>query len=137
MLISRDPRQFPLGTIYPISIADIYEDVVALVKTVIDPKFKEIVAEIGGVEAQQIPRPMTLGIFFPNGVTQTLRIDSLREIPGSGTSQGSTLIGDNSLDLSDESELNQQVDQWIIQLALDGSLEGTEDLLKRYHRAHP
>ena len=137
LLISRDPRQFPLGTIYPISIVDIYEDVVALVKTVIDPRFKEIVAEIGGVEAQQIPRPMTLGIFFPNGVTQTLRIDSLREIPGSGTSQGSTLIGDNSLDLSDESELNQQVDQWIIQLALDGSLEGTEDLLNRYHRAHP
>ena len=137
LFISRDSTQFPPGTIFPISIADLYEDVIALMETIVDTKFKEIVAELGGVEGHQVPRPMSLWVYFPNGVTQTLKTDSLREIPGSGTSLGSTLYGDNSLDLSIRSDLNKQVDQWIVQLALDGSLEGTEALLERYHLVHP
>ena len=118
-------------------MTDLYKSLQAILKTIVHAQFLTHVAELAGVEVHQIPRPMSMHILTPRGIAQILVRDNLRIVPRSAPSYGAQLIGDSSLDLSVSTELQEQLDQWMIQLALDGSLEGMDNLLAIYHRDHP
>lgn len=118
-------------------MTDLYRSLEATLRTIIHGEFLVQIAKLAGIEVHQIPRPMSMHIITPYGIAQTLARDNLRAVPLSPSSQGAQLIGDSSLDLSIDSDMREQLDQWLIQLALDGSLEGMDYLLAIFHRDHP
>ncbi|WP_156077298.1 hypothetical protein [Saccharothrix sp. NRRL B-16314] len=50
-----------------------------------------------------------------------------------GASQGANLLAQLALDLRDPADRHQQVDDWLVELALDAGFTGMEDLLDQYH----
>ena len=76
---AQDPIQFPPSNVYRIPIVDVYEDLASIIRTVIDPEFKEILADIAGVEINQVPRPMSSEILLLRGAGQTLSLIHISE----------------------------------------------------------
>lgn len=136
-LIRNNPSQFLPGMNMQISLPTIYETIKAILKTLIADEFVNLVAEICDLDIGAVPRPMSMHLFMPHGVNNTINRTGLRVIPNSGPSSGAQLIGDAVLDLQDKGNLNHQVDQWVNQLALDGGLDGMERLISEYHRLNP
>jgi hypothetical protein len=131
------PTRWLDGSTHPISVMDLYRTLEAILGTIIHGEFLVQIARLAGIEVHQVPRPMSMHITTPRGIAETLARDNLRTVPLSPSSYGAQLVGDSSLNLSIDSDMREQLDQWMIQLALDGSLEGMDSLLEIFHRDHP
>jgi hypothetical protein len=66
----------------------------------------------------------------------TLTDGAVAPIPGAVPARGATLFANPALDLSDPTERDILVDDWLQQIALDSGLGGMESLLADYHREH-
>jgi hypothetical protein len=126
--------QWGLDSIVGTSIPELFEGIEAALKAISNSATLSLLADIAGIEPYQIPRPMSMHVLMPYGVSKTLNNQNLQSIPESGFSGGALLLGDVTLDLSNETDLTKQIDQWMNQIALDAGLEGMESLLQHFHR---
>ena len=128
------PSQWGQESVVGTSIPELFEGIKGALQTMTNPSVLSLLAEIAGIEIYQIPRPMSMHVLMPYGVARTLNNQNLRAIPESGYSGGAMLLGDMTLDLKQEADLNTQIDQWMVQIALDAGLEGMEPLLQLFHQ---
>lgn len=131
--IRMHPAQYSNGYDFRVSVIGLYRTLEAILKTITDPVFVRCLSDLGDVDKFLVPRPMSMYINMPYGIEQTLGNQNLAPVQGSGPSYGTHLTGDSLYDLSNDPELHKQIDQWLVQLALDGGLEGMEELLETLH----
>jgi hypothetical protein len=62
-------------------------------------------------------------------VTEVIEINGFRQIPDAGPSHGGHVLANPALDLSDIDDRREQIQAWLVQLALDAGLLGMEQLL--------
>lgn len=79
---------------------------------------------------------MSMHFLTGRGIANQIENHGLRLVAGSPTSSGAQLLGDASLDLNEEGDRKRQLDQWLTQVALDGSLDGMENLLVVHHEQY-
>jgi hypothetical protein len=116
-----------------LSVPDLYETVDALIQGLIDPSVIAALAGLAGVEPELVPQPSTLHFIAGVPVGDLVLPYKLTPIPDAGTSLGANLRADPARDLADDDERREQVDNWLLQIALDAGLRGMEDLLREYH----
>jgi len=116
-----------------ISVLELFKGIQIALKTMSKDSIRLLLSEIAGIEIFQVPVPMSMHVLMPYGVANTLIDQNLISIPDSGFSGGAFLLGDTTLDIGKNAELDQQVDQWMLQIALDAGLEGMEHLVQNLH----
>lgn len=132
----RNPTRWTETDVVRISLPDLYETMDAMLKTLVDATVVEPIAALAGISPQLVPRPMSMHILTGRGIANQIKNHGLRLVAGSPTSYGAQLLGDASLDLNEEGDRKRQLDQWLTQVALDGSLDGMESLLVVYHEQY-
>ena len=115
----------------PVSV--LYELLDALMVTLVDPAVRYCLAQLAGSELSLVLPPSSLDVITGPPITEWLRLGHLALIPDAGTSHGTNLYADPSLDLSDETERQVQIDEWMKHLALDSGLRGMEAVLTLLH----
>ena len=135
-LSKRNPDRWTVDDIVRISLPDLYETMEAMLTTLVDDKVLDPLANFAGISNQLVPRPKSMHFLTGHGIARTLNLYGLQLVAGSPTSQGAQLLGDDSLDLAEEGDRKRQLDQWLTQIALDGSLDGMESLLVSYHKGN-
>jgi len=116
-----------------LAVPDLFTTVNSLIKALVDPAVVAALAALAGVEPDLVPQPATLHFITGIPVGELLWPHKLTPITDAGTSHGANLLADPARDLADDDERREQVDDWLLQIALDAGLRGMEDLLREYH----
>lgn len=118
-----------------LSVPQASELVDALLATLTSGEVVAPVADLAGVDVAGVPQPRVLHLVTARPVTEVLHLNGLRPIPDAGTSMGAHLLADPALDLADTTDRRAQVRMWLAQIALDGGLQGMEQVLDQLNAA--
>jgi Putative DNA-binding domain len=118
-----------------LSVPQASELVDALLATLTSGEVVAPVADLAGVDVTSVPQPRVLHLVTARPVTEVLHLNGLRPIPDAGTSMGAHLLADPALDLADTTDRRTQVWMWLAQIALDGGLQGMEQVLDQLNAA--
>lgn len=121
------------GMQWRLDLPSLYTTIGALLESLTSPPVVEAVAALAGVEPMLVPQPGSLHFITGPPVDELLHLYRLSHIPDAGTSRGANLLADPARDLGAATERRQQVDDWLLQIALDAGLRGMEALLLEYH----
>ena len=125
----------PVGSgAWRLAVPDLYSTLDALVATLTAREVVAALAGLTGIDPVIVPQPGNL--FFQTGpeVAELLYLQGLVQTDGAGQSHGAHVIGNPGLDLGDPAERGEQIDGWLLQIALDAGLTGMENLLVAYHQ---
>lgn len=86
-------------------------------------------ADLGGIDPLAVPQPRVMHMVTGRPFTEVLDVTGLKPVPGAGYSGGAHLLADPALDLADGGDRVQQVNLWLLQIALDAGLTGMEKAL--------
>jgi hypothetical protein len=86
-------------------------------------------ASMAGIDPFIMPLPTNLDFVTGPAVGDLLRPEGLQQIPGAGPSHGANLLTNPTLDLTETTERQAQLKDWLQQIALDAGLSGMENLL--------
>lgn len=118
-----------------LSVPQLSELVDALLATLTSGEVAAPVADLAGVDVTSVPQPRVLHLVTARPVTDVLHLNGLRPLPEAGTSMGAHLLADPAFDLADAADRRAQVRMWLAQIALDGGLQGMEQVLDQLDAA--
>lgn len=107
----------------------------SLVSALVDPAVVGAVAALADIDPVLVPQPVNVNFQAGVDVPDLLCLEGLRPIRDAGPSRGATLLVDPARDLRDPVERAEQLDAWLVQVALDAGLAGMEDLVPRLRAA--
>lgn len=116
----------PRWRVQPQQLGDLIEAVLA---TLASASVAGPLADLGGIDLLAVPQPRIVHVVTGRSFTEVLDTTGLVPIPGAGYSGGAHLLADPALDLADSGDRVEQVNRWLVQIALDAGLAGMESAL--------
>ena len=113
-----------------ISPLNLYRLLDSIVATFLDENLMNDVSQISGFEKSQLALPTRIYLNMPNGIRQSLVSSEFHMVPGSADGHGSDLLRNLGFNLGDKLDRQQQIDQWIAQIVLDGGSLGATAALE-------
>lgn len=135
-IVSRIAQALPSGHETPqalLNLGGLHRLVGAVLATLTDQAVVDALADLVGIDPIAVPQPSSLDLHGGPAVSEFLDLRSLVPIDDAGASHGANLLAQPALDLRDPIDRHQQVDDWLVELALDAGFTGMEDLLDQYH----
>lgn len=120
---------------WELDMPNLYKIIDGILTALIDLSVVRTLADLAGVDSVIVPQPTNLHFITGPSVKELLNPYGLTPVQEAGSSHGASLIADPTLDLSDNLERQKQLDDWLIQIALDAGLVGMEPLLVEYHNS--
>lgn len=129
-----DDRGRPPGwPAWRLSPVDLYETLEGLVLSLTQDSVVAAIADIADVDPVVVPQPPNLNFLTGIDVVELLWMEGLGQIPDAGTSRGANLLADPAIDLRSPDERRIQLDNWLVQVALDAGITGMEAVTERFH----
>jgi hypothetical protein len=125
----------PENVWWRVSVSHLGELLDAMTTTLTSLGVTSPLADLAGIDQVAVPQPRVLHLRTSRPVHDVLDITGLKSIPDGGASYGGHVLADPALDLSDPSDRANQVQAWLVQLALDAGLIGMEQLLGQQVRS--
>ncbi len=91
-------------------------------------------AALAGIDPVAVSQPASLDLQSGPAVTELLDMRGLTAVTDAGASHGANLVAQPALDLRNPVERHRQVDDWLVELALDAGYTGMGNLLDLYHQ---
>ena len=101
----------------------------AMLATLTNQSVVEALAGLAGIDPIAVPQPAGLDLHGSPAVTELLYMRGLTAVSDAGASHGANLVVQPALDLRDPVERHRQVDDWLVELALDAGFTGMDDVL--------
>ncbi|MFC0430040.1 helix-turn-helix domain-containing protein [Kutzneria buriramensis] len=105
----------------------------ALLATLTTAPIINALAGLTGIDPVLIPQPASLDLHSGRPINEVVNMAGLNPIDGSGRSFGANLRAQPVLDLRDGADRHRQVDDWLVEMALDAGVTGMEALLDDLH----
>lgn len=112
-----------------VSVSQLAELLDTIAATLTSPDVTGPLSDLAGIDRIAVPQPRVLHFVTARPVTEVIEINGFRQIPDAGPSHGGHVLANPALDLSDIDDRREQIQAWLVQLALDAGLLGMEQLL--------
>jgi hypothetical protein len=127
MNANRAPAPPPPAGRYRMEVMQWFLLLDSLIATMTDSQVIAALADMAAIDPIIVPAHRT--VHLVSGETIAWLLPSLQPIPGGRSGHGAHLRANPTLDLADSADRQQQVMQWLIQIAGDAGLRGMEQLI--------
>lgn len=127
MNANRAPAPPPPAGRYRMEVMQWFLLLDSLIATMTDSQVVAALADMAAIDPIIVPAPRTVHLVSGEPIAGLL--PPLPPIPGGRSGHGAYLRANPTLDLADSADRQQQVIQWLIQIAGDASLRGMEQLV--------
>ncbi|MDX3192874.1 ATP-binding protein [Streptomyces sp. MN03-5084-2B] len=134
---TRAAERLPPGFQRPVAMLNLgglHRLVEAVLATLTDQAVVEALAGFAGIDPIVVPQPTGLDLHSGPAITDLLDMSGLQPVTDAGASHGANLLAQPALDLRDPTQRHRQIDDWLVELALDAGFTGMEERLDLYHR---
>jgi hypothetical protein len=125
------------GGQWHLTISGLYYTLNLMPETLVDQNVAAALANLAGVDPVTVPMPAIFHFLGGRTMTDLLHGSPLIAIPDAGPSRGALLMADPTLDPSRPDDRRVQVNNWMVQIALDSGLRGMEKALDQLSQEHP
>jgi hypothetical protein len=135
-MASRAAAVLPAGGSVPdalLQVDGLHDLLDALLATLTATPVTEALAGLTGIDPLLVPQPSSLDLHSGRPVNEVVNMAGLIPIDGTSSSFGGNLHAQPVLDLSDAADRHRQVDDWLVELALDAGVTGMETVLDHLH----